>query len=248
MSVPLLVEYFNALPEDARHGNLDWPVEQSMAEYGEEPSFPSRPGNKARRRAAVHLFQKNVQTHYLPGTLLRLLSSPSAVHRQAAAFALGLLGNGEAVKPLVQHLHDRDNEVASLACNALWSLWFRGNDAEQSNELHRVLRLRDPQKMLAGLDALIERAPNFAEARNQRALLYFRQECYDLAVRDCQAVLELEANHFGALAALGQCYLRLDRHKAALRAFRSALRINPRLRSIAERVRKLENTLDEDGR
>jgi tetratricopeptide (TPR) repeat protein len=98
------------------------------------------------------------------------------------------------------------------------------------------------------LNDLIRTAPGFAEAYNQRAILHFRLEQYDRSVADCQAVLRLNPHHFGAQAGLGQCYLRLRRHRAALRAFRVALRINPHLDGIAETVRALENALGEEGR
>ena len=77
---------------------------------------------------------------------------------------------------------------------------------------------------------------------------YLCLEHFDRSVADCQAALRLNRHHFGAQAGLGQCYLRLRRHRAALRAFRVALRINPRLDGIAETVRVLENALGEEGR
>jgi tetratricopeptide (TPR) repeat protein len=249
MSIPLLVEFFNALPEDALRGGLDWPTSQPFANREDARAMDGkRVGGKARRRAAVHVFCKQVRERYTEGTLLRVLAIGSVSARRAAVFALGLVGSPRVNDALAAHLHDDDDEVTRLASEALWTLWFRGDNANHSNELYRILRLRDRDKELAALTDLIRLAPRFAEAHNQRAILYFRSEQYDRSAADCEAVLRLNPHHFGAQAGLGQCYLRLRRQRAALRAFRLALRINPQLDGIAETVRALESALGEEGR
>ncbi len=248
MSAPLLVEFFNALHEDALRGGLDWPIAQPPGEIAGRQPTQARTGGKAKRRAAIHIFSKQVQDRYSEGTLLRLLCAEEAASRRAAVFALGLLGSPAVNESLAAMLHDEDEEVSRLAGEALWALWFRGEDAGHSDELYRVLRNPNHQRALAGLDALISRAPLFAEAYNQRAILRYRLEQYDLSAADCEAALRLNPHHFGAQAGLGQCFLRLRKRRSALRAFRTALGINPHLEGIAEAVRELENTLGEEGR
>ena len=249
MSAPLLVEFFNALPEDALRGGLDWPISQPLGENapGRQPT-QAKTGGKAKRRAAIHVFCKQVQERYFESTLLRLLTAEETANRQAAVYALGLVGSPAVNQSLAAMLHDEDEEVARLASEALWSLWFRGNDVGHSDELYRILRTRDRERALAALDDLIARAPEFAEAYNQRAILHYRLEQFDRSAADCEATLRLNPHHFGAQAGLGQCYLRLQRHASALRAFRTALGINPHLEGIAEAVRELENSLGEEGR
>jgi tetratricopeptide (TPR) repeat protein len=247
MGAPLLVEFFHSLPEEAIRETPDLP---SSRQEGALESAPRKPatGGKARRRAAIHVFCKQVQDRYNEGTLLRVLTAGDVDTRRAAVFALGLLGSQAVNEALAGCLHDEDEEVARLAGDALWTLWFRGSSPAHSDELHRLVRLRDPEKLLAALDDLIARAPNFAEAINQRAIVHFRLERYDRSAADCETVLKLNPHHFGAQSGLGQCYLRLRKNRAALRAFRVALRINPRLDGIAEAVRELENSLGDEGR
>jgi tetratricopeptide (TPR) repeat protein len=242
MGTPLLVEFFCALPEDAVQEAPDLPVSRSTdRETARKPAT----GGKARRRAAVHVFCKQVQERYTEGTLLRLLQIGEVTARRAAAFALGQLGTMASNEALAGALHDEDEEAARLACDGLWTLWFRGDSSAHSDELHRLVRSREPERILPGLSDLIGRAPRFAEAYNQRAITYFRLEQFDRSAADCEAALKLNPHHFGAQAGLGQCYLRLRKHRAALRAFKVALRINPRLEGVAEAVRTLENTLGE---
>jgi tetratricopeptide (TPR) repeat protein len=243
MGTPLLVEFFSALPEDAVQEAPDLPASRSADRDGQARKPAA--GGKARRRAAVHVFCKQVQERYTEGTLLRLLQIGDASSRRACIFALGLLGTMAVNEALTVCLHDEDEEAARLASDALWTLWFRGDSSPHSDELHRLVRSRDPEKVLAGLNDLIARAPHFAEVHNQRAIVHFRLEKYDRSATDCEAALKLNPHHFGAQAGLGQCYLRLRKHRAALRAFKVALRINPRLEGVAEAVRTLENTLGE---
>jgi tetratricopeptide (TPR) repeat protein len=247
MSAPLLVEFFLALPEEAIRDVPGRPIQRQF-EDGDSSTRRPASGGTAKRRAAVHVFCKRVQERYTEGTLLRLLEVGDVSARRAAVYALGLLGSLPVNESLARCLHDPDEETTRLATDALWSLWFRGDDPAHSDALHRLVRLEDMEKLLAGLDNLIRQAPRFAEAYNQRALAHFRLRHYDRSAADCEMVLKLNPHHFGAQAGLGQCWLQMRRHRAALRAFRVALRINPRLEGVAEAVRVLENRLGEDGR
>jgi tetratricopeptide (TPR) repeat protein len=197
---------------------------------------------------ALDVFKKQVSERYNEGTLLRLLDSPDVRSRRAAVFALGLLGTMAANTPLAARLHDEDGEVAGLSADALWSVWFRADSPANNEELERLVRLRDREKALTGLDRLLEKAPTFAEAYNQRALVAFRLKQYERSIADCDRVLRLNPHHFGAQAGIGQCFLQMRKNKPALKAFRNALRINPHLDGVAETVRALENALGEDGR
>jgi tetratricopeptide (TPR) repeat protein len=163
-------------------------------------------------------------------------------------FALGLLGTMNACAGVAARLHDEDRDTARLAADTLWTLWFRGDTPANNQELQRFARMRDREQALTGIDALVQRAPEFAEAYNQRAIIYFRQKKFDRSIADCQKALELNPFHFGAQAGLGQCYMQMRKHRAALKAFRAALRLNPHMDGVAETIRALENALGEEGR
>jgi tetratricopeptide (TPR) repeat protein len=145
-------------------------------------------------------------------------------------------------------LKDDDADVRQMAADALWGLWFRADSEENNQELQRLVRLRDRDKALAGFDRLVASAPRFAEAYNQRAILLFRLKQYDRSIADCEKALQLNCCHFGAQTGMAQCYMQLRKHRAALKAFRGALRINPNLDGVAETIRALEASLGEEGR
>jgi tetratricopeptide (TPR) repeat protein len=228
VSTALLVEYYQQLPERRENeGNEEW---------------------RRRLRAATNIFRKHVAGRYMEGTLIRLLDSTDALSRRAALLALALTGTMDSNEAVAIRLHDDDDEVRQLAADALGKIWFRADSEANNVELQRLSRTRDRQKAFAGLDRLIAKAPTFAEAYNQRAILAYSMKQYERSILDCEKVLELNPFHFAALVGLGQCYLQLRRQKPALKAFRNALRINPNLDEIAETVRAIEASLGDDGR
>ncbi len=77
------------------------------------------------------------------------------------------------------------------------------------------------------LSELIEQLPDFAEAWNRRAVLYFVQQQYRKAIADCRTALDLNPIHFGALHGLGLSYAALGEYREAIYAFRQALNIQP---------------------
>jgi tetratricopeptide (TPR) repeat protein len=216
--------------------------------YCQIPEGRSEAKPKMTRKEAIEVFKHRIAERYNEGTLLRILQSGDPPSRRAALLAVGLLGTMNACQGVASRLHDEDRDLAQMAADTLWTLWFRGDSPANNDELQRLARLRDRTKALAGIDALIGRAPEFAEAYNQRAIIHFRLKQFDRSIADCQKVLELNPFHFGAQAGLGQCYLQLRKHRAALKAFKAALRLNPHMDGVAETIRALENALGEEGR
>jgi tetratricopeptide (TPR) repeat protein len=225
----LLVEYYHQLPE---------------------PREGDTPKGWARRlEVALEQFKKQAAARYTEGTLQRLLEGASSVEtRRSAALALGMLGTMSATPALAGRLHDEDEMVRNLATDALWSIWFRADSSANNQELQRLLRLRDRNKVLTGLDALIKKAPRFAEAYNQRAIRYFQRKEYQKSIADCEKVLELNPYHFGAQSGMAQCYMHLRKAKAALKAYREAFRLNPNLEGVEAAIRDLEKALGEEGK
>lgn len=222
----LLVEYFEQLPRQ-----------------GEEHEAPV---SAARFKRALGAFQRKVAKRYTEGTLQRLLLAPEVETRLAAVVALGLVGTLESNRAVAQLLRDEDRSIRHKASDALWSLWLRGDSPENNRELRRLMQLDEPGRALAGYTALLHRCPEFAEAYNQRAILYYRLGEYQKSIEDCEIVLKLNPVHFGALSGMAQCYLKLRKPRPALKAFRQAFRLNPGLEGVGETIRELEDALGEE--
>jgi tetratricopeptide (TPR) repeat protein len=90
------------------------------------------------------------------------------------------------------------------------------------------------------LDQIIVIKPDFAEAWNKRATVYFLTDDYAASLSDIRQTLALEPRHFGALAGFGMILQSMDRSKEAIRVLRRALEINPRLDNVRESLERLE--------
>lgn len=226
MKEPRLLQFYRKLPQPSQ-------LIESEEMWGDEEA------------RAVLRFRRRVEEHYTEGTLSRLLDSPCAAVRRAAVFALSLFGGMNVNSALAARLIDNDRQVRKLASEALWSVWFRGFNEKQVEKLQEVLGRRNPKQALKGLNDLVRETTDYAEAYNQRAVLYFRLGDYHKAIADCEQTLKMNPHHFGAAAGMGQCYVRLKKPRAALRAFKSAYRINPNLDDVKEAIMSLEEVLGE---
>jgi tetratricopeptide (TPR) repeat protein len=193
--------------------------------------------------AAIGTFRQAVRERYTEGTLCRILESHlDPTPRRAAAAALGLVGTMTCNGVLAAALHDDDEAVRQAAGESIWEVWFR-DDGDHARELRQAIGLPDVSERVAACDDLIGRRPQFAEAYNQRAVQHFVRGEYAKAIADCEAVLRLNPYHFGAASGMGQCYLRMHKPRAALRAFAHALELNPNLTHLSELMAGLRDTL-----
>ena len=239
MQSALVVQWFLDIPELPGTTYQD----ESGQTVVRDPELPWR----LQHQRAVDRFRWLVTRKYSAGTLERLLDAGHFRARQAAAFALGLIGAQTCTPSIWRMLGDSSREVRQTAQEALWNLWFRGSSEAHNQELRRIIRMRDKNKALFSINALLRKAPKFAEAFNQRAILNLRLQRPLESIADCQKALELNPFHFGAQAGLGQCYLQIGRDRAALIAFLEAQRLNPNLEGISETIEHLERTVGGRG-
>ncbi len=97
-------------------------------------------------------------------------------------------------------------------------LMLRGVEASESADLELA---RDM------FDRAIRIKPDYAEAWNRRALLFFNDGHYDEAIADLEVALTHEPRHFGAWTGLGMIFESIEEPDAALRAYRKVLEIHP---------------------
>jgi tetratricopeptide (TPR) repeat protein len=217
--------------------------------YSKIPEFRSGDDDDlwlAGLQSAICEFRDSVLNNYSESTLQKLLANDDHTVRQAATLGLGLIGTNESVPFLVKKLHDSDSITRRFAHDSLWEVWFREAGEEPCRRLREALQLDDFQQGMAALDDIVREFPAFAEALNQRAILLYRRGDFNRSAADCELVLRLNPHHFGAASGMGQCYLRLKKPKAALRAFRQALEINPDLETVREAVDALMAAFGED--
>jgi tetratricopeptide (TPR) repeat protein len=140
-----------------------------------------------------------------------------------------------------------NEESAKAIENRIWAVWMiSGSDtcnllmarvkaASESKDYNLALKL---------LDAVIEIKPDYVEAWNQRAIIYYAKNDYGHAIADLAEVLAREPRHFGALSGLGLMLQEIGDDKDALEAYRKALAVDPHLERIPDAVRELSEKVE----
>jgi tetratricopeptide (TPR) repeat protein len=129
----------------------------------------------------------------------------------------------------------------------IWALWLQTPSDTAALLMTRAKAAMDAKQMdvaLKLLDSVVKLRPDYVEAWNRRATLYYLQNDYTRSLEDIQQVLVREPRHFGALAGLGMIMQDLGDEKRALEAFRKALAVNPHLEKVPELVKTLTEKVE----
>jgi tetratricopeptide (TPR) repeat protein len=143
-----------------------------------------------------------------------------------------------------------DAESAKFVENRIWAIWLASGSDTANLLMSRAKTAvdgKDHDLAIKLLDAIIDIKPDFAEAWNRRATIYYNKRDFGRAIEDIRRVLALEPRHFGALSGLGIIMQELGDDKRALEAFRRALAIHPKLERIPELAKKLAEKVDGRG-
>ena len=167
----------------------------------------------------------------------------------AAVIALGLgLGPLHAradqtdprLKALFENLRTASSpEAAADVEGQIWAIWAKSGDPGLDQVFQvgsQAMAVGDTATALKIFDAIVQKAPNFAEGWNKRATIYYMMGNYEASLADIDRTLELEPHHFGALAGLGLVNIGLDRDEAALDAFERVLKVDPQSQSAKQNI------------
>jgi Tfp pilus assembly protein PilF len=108
------------------------------------------------------------------------------------------------------------------------------------------LAVKNKRLALELLDSIVSIAPNFVEARVQRATLYYESKNVVRALADLRVIVAKDPKHYQALTGLGIILEELGEDKLALDAFRRATAVNPYIEGADEFIKKL--SLKVEGR
>ncbi|BAZ17148.1 TPR repeat-containing protein [Calothrix sp. NIES-4071] len=134
------------------------------------------------------------------------------------------------ISSLLEDLKNPSESIREHATQKLWRIWFQQKGIHGLEVIDRSQKLLDAGKAAEAelvLNELIENEPDFAEAWNRRAFLYYTTGKYRESLIDCQKVVDLIPVHFGALHGMGLCYAATGEYQKAIQAFRRALEIQP---------------------
>ena len=152
---------------------------------------------------------------------------------------------------LYDQLKQAPNEdAAELVSKAIERVWRQsGSDTADLLMERAGIAIQSKNLDLAAqiLSGLVEVAPDYAEAWNQLASVYFMQEDYDQAMRGLRRTLALEPHHYKAIEGLAMILREMGDKKGALRATRRALDVYPYLKSAQQAEEELKRDVEGQG-
>ncbi len=143
---------------------------------------------------------------------------------------------------LFSELQDPENDDWKGSEQKIWREWSKSGSASMDHLLQRGVRAMKRGKLRTAVEhfsATIDHAPDFAEAWNKRATVFYMMEEYGLSMADIRQTLALNPRHFGAMAGLGSILEGLERPKDALMAYEHALQVHPHQEGIKEAIERL---------
>ena len=140
-----------------------------------------------------------------------------------------------------------DDDTAKAVEDRIWAVWFGAGNETTNLLMARAKKAADDKDYdlaIRMLSAVIEIKPDFTEAWNRRATVYFLERDYTNSMADIAKVLSREPRHFGALSGLGTIMQEVGDEKHALEAYRKAHEVYPRLKGMDEKVKTLTEKVE----
>tara|TARA_A100001234_G_scaffold16936_2_gene13470 strand:- start:2354 stop:2902 length:549 start_codon:yes stop_codon:yes gene_type:complete len=147
---------------------------------------------------------------------------------------------------LFNDLKINNTNLSSQTEQKIWKIW---STHPNSKDLTMMLSLgsdfvnnKELKKAIKIFSDVIDLDPNWAEAWNKRATVYYMIGEFEKSQADINKVLELESRHFGALAGQGLVNIHLKNYEKSIESYKRAKEIYPSMKSpdiMIEQIKKL---------
>ena len=166
----------------------------------------------------------------------------------AAAFLAGAAAaEDDPLEPLFEALRGADAVGAQAIENRIWEEWSRSGSAAMDLLLSRgreALEAGEISVAIEHFSALVDHAPDFAEAYNARATAWFQAGQYGLALEDIREALARNPRHFGAMSGLALILEEIGRPEGALKAWRGVEALHPSREGVRQAIERLERQVE----
>ena len=156
----------------------------------------------------------------------------------------------EQLNKLFDDLKISSESSSFLIEQKIWKLWSthpndekltillaEGSAAVNNNQLTEAINI---------FTKVIELDPNWAEAWNKRATVFYLVGQFQKSQDDIDKVLNLEKRHFGALAGQGLVNIQLKNFEKAIKSYQKALEIYPSMRSPEIMIKEIEALIKQE--
>ena len=143
-----------------------------------------------------------------------------------------------------------DLENAKQLEKKIWSVWSKHpNDNKLTEKMEfgtELLQYGDYNYALRVFDNIIVTDPQWSEAWNKRATIYFLMNEFKNSLDDIDKVLSIEPRHFGALSGQARIFIKQQKYEKAIISLEKALRFYPAFRS-GELIPEIKKLIREES-
>jgi tetratricopeptide (TPR) repeat protein len=140
-----------------------------------------------------------------------------------------------------------DDVTAKAIEERIWAVWTLSRSDTANLLMTRVktaIEQKDLDLAIDLLNAIVKIKPDYVEAWNRRATIFYMKKDYGRSLADIREVLRREPRHFGALSGMGLILQDIGDDKQALEVYRRALAVYPRLQRIPDLVKTLQEKVE----
>tara|TARA_B110001452_G_scaffold27665_1_gene21665 strand:+ start:380 stop:925 length:546 start_codon:yes stop_codon:yes gene_type:complete len=128
-----------------------------------------------------------------------------------------------------------NSKTAELLEKKIWKLWSQHpKDHKLTEKLEfgtELMQYGSYDYALKVFNNIINTDPEWSEAWNKRATVFFLMNQYMKSLDDIEKVLNIEARHFGALSGQARIFIKLQEYEKAIISLESALKFYPSFKS-----------------
>ena len=148
---------------------------------------------------------------------------------------------------LFNDLKIKDKEKSFLIEQKIWNIWStHPYDKSLTLMLNTGSDLVSENKFYDAIDIftkVIKLDPNWAEAWNKRATVYYIIGKFQKSQKDIDKVLKLEKRHFGALAGQGLVNIQLQNYEKAIKSYEKAQKVYPAMESPKTMIKEINELI-----
>jgi tetratricopeptide (TPR) repeat protein len=149
-----------------------------------------------------------------------------------------------------QLIKTNDSNNAERLEKKIWSVWSKHpNDNKLTNKMEfgtELMQHGDYNYALKVFDNIIITDPQWSEAWNKRATVYFLMNEFTNSLDDIDKVLSIEPRHFGALSGQARIFIKLQKYEKAIKSIERALEFYPSFKS-RELIPEIERLIKEES-
>ena len=143
-----------------------------------------------------------------------------------------------------------NSKTAELLEKKIWAIWHEHpNNIKLTEKLNfgtELMQYGNYDYALKVFDNIIVSDPEWSEALNKRATVFFLMNQFKDSLVDIDKVLNIEPRHFGALSGQARIFIKLQKYEEAIRSIEKALKFYPSFKS-GEMIPEIERLIREES-